>query len=90
MYGCRECGNISRDSVIYPGVDVKLIPVPDLELGAEREREGEICVHSPLMISDYCRMNKPSSFIRINGKRYYKKIFEITPSIRYHVQELDG
>ncbi|CAF1119671.1 unnamed protein product [Didymodactylos carnosus] len=70
MYGCRECGNIARDGVIYPGVDVKLIAVPDMEL--DGEDEGEICVHSPRMISGYWGIPKHSSFIEIGGKSYYK------------------
>ncbi|CAF2756041.1 unnamed protein product [Rotaria sp. Silwood2] len=70
MYGCRECGNISRDGILYPGVDVKLIPVPDLEL--DGETEGEICIHSPRMISGYWGIDNHSSFIDIDGKRYYK------------------
>jgi fatty acid CoA ligase FadD9 len=70
MYGCRECGNISRDGVIYPGVNVKVIPVPDMELdGVE---EGEICIHSSRMISGYWGMAKYSSFIELEGKRYYR------------------
>ncbi|CAF1615445.1 unnamed protein product [Rotaria magnacalcarata] len=70
MYGCRECGNISRDGVLYPGIDVKLIPVPDLNL--DGETEGEICIHSPRMISGYLGIDKHSSFIDIDGKRYYR------------------
>ncbi|CAF3525176.1 unnamed protein product [Rotaria sp. Silwood1] len=70
MYGCRECGNISRDGVLYPGVDIKLIPVPDLEL--DGETEGEICIHSPRMISGYWGIDNHSCFIDIDGKRYYK------------------
>ena len=70
MYGCRECGNISRNHVIYPGVDVKLIPVSDLEL--DGEIEGEVCIHSPRMISGYWGMNDHPSFVLIDGKRYYK------------------
>lgn len=70
MYGCRECGNISRDGVIYPGVDVKLLPVPELEL--DGKTEGEVCIHSPRMISGYLGIDNHASFIEIDGKRYYR------------------
>ena len=52
MYGCRECGNIAKDGIIYPGVDVKLIPVKDIE-EFDGTHIGEICVHSPKMIKGY-------------------------------------
>ena len=70
MYGCRECGNISRNGVIYPGVDVRLIPVPDLDL--DGQTEGEVCIYSPRMIPGYWGMDKHSSFVHMDGKRYYK------------------
>ena len=71
IYGCRECGNISRNGLIYPGVDVKLIPVDSI---AEFDgiQEGEICIHSPKMINGYWAMGKNSSFIEIEGKTYYR------------------
>ncbi|CAF4098060.1 unnamed protein product, partial [Rotaria sp. Silwood2] len=56
MYGCRECGNISRDGVLYQGVEIKLFPVLELEL--DGQTEGEICIHSPRMISGYWGIDK--------------------------------
>ncbi|CAF3679237.1 unnamed protein product [Rotaria sp. Silwood1] len=70
MYGCRECGMISRNGIIYPDVEVKLLAVPDMKLdGIE---EGEVCVHSPRMITGYWGIEKHPSFIKIDGKAYYK------------------
>ncbi|CAF1264312.1 unnamed protein product [Adineta steineri] len=71
MYGCRECGNISKNGVIYPGIDVKLIPVADMD-DCDGIHQGEICIHSPKMIQGYLGIDQHSSFIQIDGKAYYK------------------
>lgn len=71
MYGCRECGNISKNGIIYPGIDVKLIPVKDVE-EFDGIKQGEICVHSPKSIKGYWNQQNSSSFIDIEGKIYYK------------------
>jgi thioester reductase-like protein len=71
VYGCRECGNIAKNGFIYPGIDVKLIPVKDIE-EFDGIKQGEICVHSPKMIQGYWGMEHKSSFIEIQGKIYYK------------------
>ena len=71
IYGCRECGNISKNGLIYPGIDVQLIPVKDIE-EFDGISQGEICVHSPKLIKGYWNNLNSSSFIRINEKVYYR------------------
>lgn len=71
IYGCRECGNIAKNGFIYPGIDVKLIPVKDLD-GFDGIKQGEICIHSPKMIQSYFGSEHNSAFIEIEGKTYYK------------------
>lgn len=68
IYGCRECGNISKNGIIYPGIDVQLIPVSEFD-GIS---QGEICVHSPKLIQGYWNNPNPSSFIQLNNKLYYR------------------
>ena len=71
MYGCRECGNISKNGIIYPGIDVKLLPVKDSD-HFDGIKQGEICIHSPKIIQGYWGIENHSSFINIEGKIYYK------------------
>ncbi|UJR09844.1 hypothetical protein I4U23_014069 [Adineta vaga] len=71
MYGCRECGNISKNGVIYPGVSVKLLPVKDMS-EFDGIHQGEICIHTPKIIQGYWGIDNHPSFIEIEGKTYYR------------------
>jgi fatty acid CoA ligase FadD9 len=73
-YGTRETGGIACDGIIYPGIDVQLRSVAELgyySTGAPPR--GEICVHSPRLVSGYfndASLNR-ENFISIDGKQYY-------------------
>jgi hypothetical protein len=49
----REAGGIAADGVVYKGVDVQLLPRPDL--GLDGIRIGELAVLSPRLIGGYFR-----------------------------------
>ena len=71
VYGCRECGNIAKDGIIYPGVELKLLPVKDMP-EFDGITQGEICIHSPKLIQGYWSIDKHPSFIDIQGKTFYR------------------
>lgn len=45
LYGSRESGGITRDGVVYPGVDVKLLSLPELGYFADRHPPQVILLH---------------------------------------------
>lgn len=71
-YGSRETGGLAHDGFVHPGVELKLLPVPDL--GLDGLTVGEVCVHTKDMISGY--FGEPEltqkSFVDIEGKTFYK------------------
>eukprot|EP01119_Soliformovum_irregulare_P023388 TRINITY_DN8159_c0_g1_i1.p1 TRINITY_DN8159_c0_g1~~TRINITY_DN8159_c0_g1_i1.p1 ORF type:complete len:883 (-),score=283.55 TRINITY_DN8159_c0_g1_i1:13-2661(-) len=73
LYGSRETGGISKDGIIYPGIDVILLPLDHVASDQDREI-GEICVRSPRMIPGYWNdpKNNETKFIEIQGKKYYR------------------
>ncbi|KAL6070370.1 D-alanine--D-alanyl carrier protein ligase [Balamuthia mandrillaris] len=75
LYGSRETGGITRDGIIYPGVDVRLMSVPEMGYFADgHPPQGEICVHSPRCIPGYWNDDElnAKAFVLINGKKYYR------------------
>lgn len=68
LYGSRETGGIARDGIVYPGIDIELLPVVD----EPSENRGEICVFSPRLIDGYLGEQNNTSFVQLNGKQYYK------------------
>jgi fatty acid CoA ligase FadD9 len=43
-YGITEVGGVSTDHMIHRGVDVRLLPVPDMGYQGDSDHHGEICV----------------------------------------------
>ncbi|KAH3763166.1 fatty-acid-coa ligase FadD [Pelomyxa schiedti] len=75
LYGSRETGGISRDGVVYAGVDVQLLSHPEMGYYADGDPpQGEICVASPRLIPGYWGDEEltAAAFVQINGKRYYR------------------
>jgi len=53
-YGTRECGGITMDGVVYPGIDVRLLDVPEMGyFTTDVPSRGEVCVRSPRQIPGY-------------------------------------
>ena len=81
----REAGGIAADGVVYPGVDARLLPRPDLDL--DGVRRGELAVCTPRAIGEY--FLEPAltaaAFVEIDGKRYFR-----TGDIAELVQRPDG
>ena len=75
LYGSRETGGIARDGVVYPGVDVVLLPVPEMDYYPTGDPpRGEIVVHSARLFSGYYKNTTATSaaFVEIDGKQYYR------------------
>ena len=75
LYGSRETGGIARDGVVYPGVDVVLLPVPEMGYYPTGDPpRGEIVVHSARLFSGYFKnlTATSASFVEIDGKQYYR------------------
>ena len=74
-YGTRETGGIASDGIVYPGVDIHLLPVESLGYNPNSDPpRGEICVHSPRLILNYfnAETQTRAAFIDIEGKLYYR------------------
>eukprot|EP00760_Papus_ankaliazontas_P008318 PhM_4_TR13727/c0_g1_i2/m.39686/K01897/ACSL, fadD; long-chain acyl-CoA synthetase len=52
-YGLTEAPGIATNGVLRPGVDLKLVPVP--EMGYTQPNEGEICVRCKTFAKEYFR-----------------------------------
>ena len=75
LYGSRECGGITRDGIVYPGIDIHLLSLPELGYyNTSFPPQGEICVHSPRLIPGYWNDEELSAamFVEVEGKKYYK------------------
>ncbi len=74
LYGSRETGGITRDGVVYSAISVKLFDVPEMGyLSSSIPSQGEICVHSPRLITGYWKEEEMTAqqFTTIDGKAYY-------------------
>eukprot|EP00759_Apiculatamorpha_spiralis_P029909 PhF_6_TR31826/c0_g1_i1/m.47063 len=70
LYGSRETGGIAKDGVVYPAVQVKIMPLE----GSTGTDAGEICVASPRLAEGYLAASKTTEdkFIQIDGTRFYR------------------
>ncbi|KAL6042906.1 hypothetical protein QOT17_024168 [Balamuthia mandrillaris] len=96
LYGSRETAGITRDGMIYPGVEVRLLPVegaPEYDPSGNPPR-GEIAVHTKRLISGYHNddVATRAAFVEIDGKRFYRTgdIGEMPDAGRLHVIDRCG
>eukprot|EP00727_Mastigamoeba_balamuthi_P010143 m51a1_g5751 hypothetical protein (1631) ;mRNA; r:1185475-1190493 len=88
LYGTRETGGIARDGVVLSGVDVLLVPVPELSCEGDpasgpsareigRTYRGEICVRSPRVVPGYWSggagpARPEASWVEAHGLSWYR------------------
>ncbi|KAH3759906.1 fatty-acid-coa ligase FadD [Pelomyxa schiedti] len=71
LYGTCETSGIASNGTVYPGVQVQILPLPGEEA---QPNFGEICVHSPRIITEYWKdpEGTAKSFTTIAGKIFYR------------------
>lgn len=59
-YGARECGGITCDGVVYPGIDIKLLDVPSMGYYSTCVRGGSLspAPPSPAVLPSYAPLSR--------------------------------